>query len=285
MTVDHVLLTRYNLPSGGVEQRIRAREGWLRERTALFERYCLPSVAAQEGPAPRWLVYLDPQSPPWLLERMARLEELGTLTPVLREEVPRHALLEDLRRVVPRPGDTLVTTNLDNDDGLAPDFSRRLREVRTSHERCAVYLVQGLVATEDRLFLRTDRNNAFCSVRESWDDPVTAWSAYHNELGRTMPVVRVGGSPGWLQVVHGANVSNRVRGRLVRPALHASRFAGLDLPAVSTRELLLDVVAGVPSRTARDAGRAAARAAGLRLLGKERYSAARLTVSRAMRHT
>ena len=48
-TLDHVILTRFNLPTGGVEGIMRAREGWLRERIDLFERYCAPSVAAQRG--------------------------------------------------------------------------------------------------------------------------------------------------------------------------------------------------------------------------------------------
>ena len=45
--LDHVLLTRFNLPSKGHESLVRAQENWLRNRVVLFERYCLPSVAAQ----------------------------------------------------------------------------------------------------------------------------------------------------------------------------------------------------------------------------------------------
>jgi hypothetical protein len=277
--VDHVLLTRFNLPSAGVEEMIRAREGWLRQRVELFDRYCLPSVMGLEGPLPHWLVYLDPQSPAWLLERMRAHEAEGVLTPVLREEVPREALLEDLRRLVPDPGEALVTTNLDNDDGLAPDFSRRVRRAGAEHERCAIYLVEGLIATERHLYRRTDRDNAFCSVRESWDDPVTAWSAYHNELGRHMPVVRLGGEPGWLQVVHERNVSNRVRGRLVRPGAYRG-FAGLDLADPPAAELVRDRLLRSPARAVRDLGRGGVRRVALRLLGKDRYAAAKSLASR-----
>lgn len=281
MRVDHVLLTRFNLPSIGVEEVIRAREGWLRQRVELFDRYCLPSVVNQQGERPQWLVYLDPQSPQWLLERVRAHQEAGILTPVLRESVPREALLADLRRVVPRPGDALVTTNLDNDDGLAPDFSQRLRAAGAEHTRCAVYLVNGLIATGHDLYLRTDRDNAFCSVRESWDDPVTAWSAYHNELGRSMPVVRIAGSPGWLQVVHERNVSNRVRGRLVRPDAHHG-FAGLDAAEPSLADLALDRLVHVPVRVVRDLGRSGLRRAALRLLGKDGYARAKQLATRAV---
>lgn len=279
--VDHVLLTRFNLPSAGVEQVIRAQEGWLRQRVELFERYCLPSVLAQRGPRPHWLVYLDPQSPAWLLERMDELAASGVLTPVLREEVPREVLVEDLRRVVPAPGRALVTTNLDNDDGLAPDFSLRVRSAGAGHRRCAIYLVHGLIATGRHVYRRTDRVNAFCSVREPWDDPVTAWTTYHNELGRIMPVVRVGGGPGWLQVVHGRNVSNRVRGRLVSPGAHRD-FAGLDLPDVGAGELLRDLVLLSPARAVRDAGRGGVRRVALRVLGRDRYAAAKSYAARLL---
>lgn len=281
MGVDHVLLTRFNLPSPGVEQMIRAREGWLRQRVELFDRYCLPSVAGLRGPRPDWLVYLDPQSPEWLLDKMREHEAAGLLTPMLREEVPREALVADLRRLVPLPGDALVTTNLDNDDGLAPDFSERVRAAGAGHQRCAIYLVRGLIATDDRLYLRTDRSNAFCSVRESWTDPVTAWSAYHNELGRHMPVVRLAGEPGWLQVVHARNVSNRVRGRLVSPGAYTG-FAGLELDAPSVGDLVRYRVLRSPARAARDLARGGARRVAIRMLGKDRYADAKSAASRIL---
>ncbi|MCU1424755.1 MAG: hypothetical protein JWM51_1046, partial [Microbacteriaceae bacterium] len=67
---DHVLLTRFNLPSAGVESLIRAQEGWLRTRVELFERYCVPSVLAQTSSSYRWLIYFDPESPQWLKDRV-----------------------------------------------------------------------------------------------------------------------------------------------------------------------------------------------------------------------
>jgi hypothetical protein len=283
MDVDHVLLTRFNLPSTGVEEVIRAREGWLRERTALFERYCLPSVVAQEGERPGWLVYLDPQSPAWLLDRMAEHEAAGLLTPVLRESVSREELVHDLRSVVPAPRQFLITTNLDNDDGIARDFSARLRQVSTQHPRCALYVVGGLIVTAEALYRRTDRVNAFCSVRETWDAPVTAWAAYHNELGRQMPTVRLSGAPGWLQVVHGSNVSNRVRGRRVSPAPYRSDFVGLDVPVPARAEVVADALLRVPARSVRDGARTFARRAALRFLGKERYGNAKVLVARVVR--
>ncbi len=274
--VDHVLLTRFNLPTGGLEGLVRAREGWLRERIDLFERYCAPSVAAQEGAHVSWIVYLDPASPDWLLDRIAPYAESGLLRPILRESVGPAELRHDIASVVPEPGEVLLTTNLDNDDGIAVDFCARLAAVRTDEPRVAVYVSNGLVRADDGLFWLRDRHNAFCSVRETWADPVTSWSEYHNELSRVMPVIELDGPPGWLQVVHGGNVSNRVRGRRVSPARHRAAFAvELDLPEPTGRVLLTDRLVRAPARMTRDRARAGLRSSALRVLGKQRYAAAR----------
>lgn len=278
---DHVLLTRFNLPSGGVEGRIRAREGWLRDRIELFERYCAPSVALQTRPGVHWLVYLDPESPEWLLTRLAPYVDAGLFRTVARPSVSRAELVADLRATVGVPGAALVTTNLDNDDALAADFSERLLAAASGHDRAALYFPQGLVRTPERVHLHTDRRNAFCSVRESWADPVTCWVDFHHQLPRHMPVVEVGGGPGWLQVVHGGNVSNRVRGRVVAPAPYVERFADLIAGTQPTRrEVVADRVVRHPARLLRDAARTTLRRAGTRLLGPEGYSGLKLRLAR-----
>lgn len=281
---DHVILTRFNLPTGGVEGLIRAQDGWLRDRFELFEKYCAPSVAAQEGPPPKWIVYLDPASPAWLLDRMDEHAAGGLLHPVLREVVDATHVREDLARVVPNPGTTLITTNLDNDDGLAIDFCARLAAVETESPRAAVYVTNGLVHSARGLFRLRDRHNAFCSVRETWDHPATCWSEYHNQLHTVMPVVELGGAPGWLQVVHGTNVSNRVRGRLVSPDRYRASFAvPLDVPEPDRKQLVLDRVASGPLRSTRDRSRAFARTLALRAMSKEQYAQVKARLRAARR--
>lgn len=273
---DHVLLTRFNLPTRGVEGLIRAREGWLEERLRLFERFTAPSVAMQTL-RPTWLVYLDPGSPDWLLDRLRHWKEIGILTPILREFVDIEALREDLDRHVARKNERLLTTNLDNDDGLARDFCERLSSASSPSDRCVIYWPSGLIRHESELFIRTDRRNAFCSVLESWRAPVTSWSEYHNEFSRVMPVVELKFPPGWLQVVHGSNVSNRVRGRMVSPEPYVDRFGpGVDGVRVPRRtEVARDAIVGFPLRSMRDNLRAVVRTAGLSILGKDRYQEAK----------
>lgn len=279
-TVDHVILTRFNLPTQGVEGLVRAQSGWLADRVDLFERYCAPSVAQQSSPV-TWLVYFDPESPDWLWQRLMPMAERGLFRPVLRSTVSQDDLLADISESIPKPGDVLLTTNLDNDDGLAHDFASRVAGLSTHHPRTVIYMTRGLIKSDVGVFVRTDRRNAFCSVREPWQSAVTAWSEYHNEFPRIMPVSQIGGPPGWLQVVHGRNISNRIRGRRVSPRPYRDRFGAMldDASSPGRADLGRDLLLGLPLRTVRDASRSAVRIGGLKILGKRRYQAAKLRFS------
>jgi len=269
--IDHVILTRFNLPTPGVESLVRAQEGWLRNRVVLFERYCVPSVLAQSQRRFHWIIYFDPESPGWLKEKVAEYEAAGTFSPIFRTSVSHDELIADLRSVTGAAGDELITTNLDNDDGLSSDFVDRVQSADTPRPRSAVYLSRGLIKSPDGLFLRTDRHNAFCSVRETWDDPQTCWVDWHDLLPRHMPVLEIAGSPGWLQVVHGGNVSNRIRGALASPITYRAGFSGLidDVHVPTRHQLLRDALVSQPARALRETARSAAKRGARAVLGKD----------------
>jgi hypothetical protein len=270
--LDHILLTRFNLPSRGHESLVRAQDNWLKNRVVLFERYCLPSVMAQTCRNFSWIIYFDPQSPAWLLDWVQGHEQQGNFSPYFREEVAGEDLLSDIQAVVgDRHGTDLLTTNLDNDDGLAFDFVTRLQGTARIGDRTAVYIGDGLIRGGDSLlYKRVDPHNAFCSVRESWEAPVTCWIDWHNLLPDQMPAVVLRGSPGWLQVVHGANVSNRVHGRLTYPTQYRAAFPGLldDLPEPGMRQIASDTLLSVPGRALREGGRATAKAVISKIAGR-----------------
>ncbi|WP_298459533.1 glycosyltransferase [uncultured Cellulomonas sp.] len=283
--LEHILLTRFNLPSPGAEQLIREQDGWLRERVQLFEQFCLPSVRAQTERRFHWIVYIDPRSPEWFMQWVEGATADGTFHAVPRAQVPRDLLMQDIRRVAGCEPETLITTNLDNDDGLAVDFVARVQAQTTVSGRTAVYMTRGLIWAGGGLYLRTDRHNAFVSVREPWESAVTCWSEWHNRLHLQMPTVEADGAPAWLQVVHGSNVSNRVRGRRVPPAPYARLFGQLldDVEAPSVGDIVVDTLLHVPRRAVREAVRAVAKRLVTTLLGREGVD--RLRRSRASART
>ena len=277
-SVDHVLLTRFNLPSQSSERIIRAKDGWLKQRVELFERYCLPSVRSQTNKEFHWIIYFDPDSPEWLMRWIREHRRLELYQPFFRSSVSRTELCDDIRSVVGTPRAELITTNLDNDDGLATDFVDRIQLAARKEERTALYIAQGLIKSENRLYIFKDPRNAFCSVRETWESPITCWSNWHNLLGENLPVIEIGGKPGWLQVIHGRNVSNRIRGKRVCSSCHIDRFPGLinDIRNPNMHERMLDRLAAQPARLAREVSRKAAKALAMRLLGKDGLIRAKL---------
>lgn len=269
--IDHVLLTRFNLPTEGFEGLIRAREGWLRERVELFEAYCAPSVSSQACQNFRWIVYFDPDSPEWLKDWISK-RSAGLFTPIFRLSVTSDDVVIDIKTLLGPSDSILVTSNIDNDDALALNFVERIQATAASYkERSAVYMTYGLIKNGSRIYLRRDARNAFCSVVETWDSPRTCWYDWHNLLGNSMSVLQAAGDPGWLQVVHGRNVSNRVRGKLVAPYEYLQLFPRLldDVAPVPFRVRASDVMFAQPMRTLKEIARAALKAVAIRAFGKE----------------
>lgn len=271
LNIDHVLLTRFNLPSSGPESLIRAKEGWLRTRIELFEKFCLPSVLAQTNQNFNWIIYLDPESPDWLKERMAFLNRDGVFTPIFRSQVGKEDRRRDLKAVSGGSGRVLLTTNLDNDDALAADFVERIQELPVDSNRTAIYFTNGLIRHGSSLYVRRDKSNAFCSVRESWDSPLSCWADWHNRLELHMPVLSLEGAPAWLQTVHTTNVSNRVRGKRAASGPYTAGFGplldGTDDPDRAT--LLKESIVDRPLRSLRDGSRWLLRNAIVKTLGKD----------------
>ena len=280
-SIDHVILTRFNLPTAGVESLVRAQEGWLRNRQVLFEKYCLPSVMLQTRQDFSWIIYFDTQSPGWLKERISELSASGDFFAIYRDTVSPEELIEDIRNSVAGESDVLLTTNLDNDDGLALDFVERLQDSVLDEIRTARYFPAGLIQQGDRLYLRHDPDNAFCSVSESWQEPRTCWTDWHNLLGNHMPVLELDGGPGWLQVIHSGNVSNRVRGTRVPANNYRAEFVGgLKEVAEPTKlEMRGERYVRAPLRWLRESVRATAKKLALLIGGKNALDQVKVSVS------
>lgn len=268
--VDHVILTRFNLPSKGPESFIRAREGWLVDRVKLFEQYCLPSVRMQTSSNFSWIIYFDPESPDWLREKIQEWNQNPLFSAIYREEVSRDELLTDIRSTTGASRQRLLTTNLDNDDGLSRDFVERLQSVEAPPRRLAIYLSHGLIKSGNALYWLRDRENAFCSVLENWDDPVTCWVDWHNRLADHMSTTEVTDGPAWLQVIHERNVSNRVHGRRVPAGKFILNFGQLigDINDPSWYETALDRYWGAPRRFVYETTRSGVKKATMLVGGK-----------------
>lgn len=227
---DHLILTRFSAVV--VDDQPPPLPEWLDYRWEFFVQACVPSIQSQTSRDFRWLVWFDDRCPDDFREDVEELavgafEPIWTHTNFWEDLAPQVAS----RSIAP----WLLTTRLDSDDALARDFVAAVqREVRPV-DRLVIDFPRGLqVDRSGAVYQDHLRSNHFASLlARRGDEPVTAFVAPHARLGRHTPVRRVVTEPMWLEVLHGANVSNALRGTRADPRVVADRFA-VDLAYRST---------------------------------------------------
>lgn len=216
---DHVILTRFNLPSAGYEGVLRASPLWLENRMELFERYCIPSILSQTEKNFQWLIFFDPQTPEWAKTKIENHQKLGYYRAFYREAVPKDTLMADICSVFEHKNEWLLTTRLDNDDLVARDFVQRVQQFASQPGagRKILNFPEGYTYSNGLFYRHRDLNNAFTTMLEPWDGALTIWHDWHTRLAHYGRIEQLSPAPAWVQVIHGQNISNRVRGRLVSP--------------------------------------------------------------------
>lgn len=260
MSVCHCIITRFNIPTLGREGMIRASPNWLRNRFSYFDRFCFPSVQAQSVQNFRWLIYFDVETSDIYRERAAAYERqmpnlklrYGNL-----EDFSLERIQQDVRDYAGREGKWVVTTRLDNDDAIARDFVKIVQSHTIEGTRQVLNITSGYVWWQGRVYRHRHRSNAFASVSESPSDLSTVFSRPHMELSSLAPLKQITTDAGWMQVIHGENVSNRVRGVRV-PASDVHRTFSLaddvELRDLSRSSELADRLMLGPIRAMRDSG-------------------------------
>lgn len=210
----HLVLTRFNTAIGYAPSLRRLDSDWLRERLILFERFCMPSMAAQQDAQFQWVVFFDAASPAWFKDK---IKSYGTLImplyidglatdPVIAERVARTGLVSS---------QYLVTTRLDNDDALASNHLATVQKAFRSQEREFVVFPFGLQCFRDHLYDVYWPTNPFLSLIERVQDGnrfTTVFCVPHQHVRQAGRVRLLMRSPQWLQVLHSSNILNGLRG-------------------------------------------------------------------------
>jgi hypothetical protein len=185
---------------------------WLEHRLQLFEDYCLPSVVNQSNQDFEWFIYFDESTPARYLDR------IGSLTAPYRNicikpcafwESP--TIIKHVVAALDHGTKWIMTSRLDNDDGLHRDFVALLHAA-VEERREFLNFPRGIILYSGKCYIYQHRSNAFLSFVEPAQSPRTAFSLAHEQATQVAPVRQLGKTPAFLQVVHGKNVSNKPRG-------------------------------------------------------------------------
>jgi hypothetical protein len=220
----HLVLTRFNVRTSITGSTDVNSPTWLEERLRLFERFCVPSMNSQNGQF-KWIVMFDSETPESVRSRVAQLQ--GFETWWLEPEPTVSDVTHRLQAVVPDSATHLLTTRLDNDDGLAKGFVRRLQLASVTHEDAYLNFPLGYQWRAGRLYYSIQLSNPFISyvepLRQIEGDRSfkSLLTGNHTDFLASGRLRQLWSAPMWLQVLHGSNVINNLRGvrrTAVRPA-------------------------------------------------------------------
>jgi hypothetical protein len=200
----HLVMTRFNVQISE-DSTTHLDEAWLRRRMGLFQQFTAPSVCGGIGSDSVWLLLVNDRSPTWLVEQLHQQcpsAEILSLTGTWDSR----KLRDELKN---RGWGGGTTTRVDSDDVLLKGFFGELGvSVRRRGTGVHTFPI-GYQLVGGRFYWRCYVQNPFISLHG--DASRTVFDLRHWDL-RGERVHRVSYEPRWLQVIHGENLANEVRG-------------------------------------------------------------------------
>jgi putative rhamnosyltransferase len=212
MKFEHLILTRFNVRLPLLNQP-PPDAAWLRHRFSLFERFCLPSVVLQREQRFRWLVFFDVGTPKQFLHHIEGYRNrLPFFYPVFVASFDLPVIREMVEEVVDETNDYVLSSRLDNDDAIARDYTLMVQEVARGEKESRVFISfrHGYVHCGGGIYLREYLANPFFSVLEPRTEISTGYLYNHHEIAGQGLVREICNYRGWMQVVHGNNLANRL---------------------------------------------------------------------------
>lgn len=220
--VQQLLLTRFNVRSSGAGYRRDQPADWLERRFELFEQYCAPSVVNQVEEDFEWIIFCHDGTGPDELARIAAVDERIRIVPVpAGSGHPGHPNQMLVSHYARPDADVVISSRLDNDDGLSRRALRRQREhldsFMASGEVRQVFnprLGYKLHLPTGRVFTANMPSNPFLSMfeRSPAAGPLLGpLSANHATMQRSHPTYQDSEEHLWFQLIHDRNVSNSIR--------------------------------------------------------------------------
>lgn len=224
---DHVIVTRFSVRFAATQAP--PDEAWLQYRWAFFRDVTIPSFASQTEQGFRWLVFFDESAPDWLRAEVAAVAP-GLFTPVWLDGPGD---LARVRAEISSDAPYLITTRVDSDDAIARSFVADVWSFFDHQDALYINFLRGVqIDRKGWVYGYGYLNNAFLTYvekRQPGVPPLTVVRSAHGDCRRFAPVLNVVGPPRWLQVIHGSNVDNNVRGTRIAPVVVAREF-DIDLP-------------------------------------------------------
>jgi hypothetical protein len=191
---------------------------WLDRRVELFEKYCLPSIENQTNRDFTWHVIFDEKTPENYYKKYEDVPNIYISFEALEHYIER--IMKD------DPHLYLLTSRLDNDDGLSTDYVNELHKVANrfidkDEDKMFINFPVGF-AIGSQVFKMWYRSNPFSALLEKVGNPGTLDSILAYQTSKS-PGFRGHGSyeklwkthqaitenPMWFHTLHESNLANK----------------------------------------------------------------------------
>ncbi|MEO5906755.1 MAG: glycosyltransferase [Saprospiraceae bacterium] len=221
----HYLVTRFNVPAGkwlqDKEGRPTLDDEWMDHRLDLFKKYCVPTVAGQSEKNFEWLIYCDIKTGDSVRQQIEN--STHTITNVqLRYVEKMEDLLIDFKHIL-NSAETpyVISSRLDNDDGLSIDFIKSVQHQFQAMDRCLINFNHGILYDVNRRIMTQIQSgylNHYGSLIESKkmaDQYLTIMGFHHTSPPEDVSVINLSRPCAWLKIIHERNARSGMKGRLV----------------------------------------------------------------------
>lgn len=211
MSIAHLIITRFNIQYEP-EDTIGIQYQWLDERLRLFEQYCLPSVEHQTCNHFTWIILGDSRTPK---EYKARIKAYVSRVPQIclywtsYQADGYHSLYRQIGRKYAEGKDILISTRLDNDDALAPNYIATVQQIALDGTEGIVSFPIGrqtFVKERKSYTLRYVPNHSTSRIERSVFGTIMEYD--HTRVAVSRAHIIETKEPMWEEIVHGGNVCN-----------------------------------------------------------------------------
>lgn len=207
----HILITRFNVPWVNGKS---PDEEWLKDRIQLFLKYCLPSVYKQTNTNYKWIIYLDTNTPKWVIESLnASIQPNTHLINVSTFDEMKKQVSNDVLNLCENNSKFVITSRLDNDDIVSPYFIEQIQQNFISTHNSFINFSGGICYHLQKNIFSTYTypNGPFVSKIESVEEQITTILAHdHTFINAQIQIT----CKHWIQLIHQSNISNGLKGKI-----------------------------------------------------------------------
>lgn len=233
--MEHFLITRFNVPIPGWGNDKAGsqtlNEAWMQHRLALFRQYCAPTIAGQTIHNFYWLIYCSTHTSDLHIQTIRE-----AIAEIVHAEIRLVNTFDELKKDLNQRlafchSPFIITSRVDNDDGLGNDFIRMVQDHFIPEDKTLINLSGGILYNLQKKILTelpNVRHNHFGSLIEKNDGTqmyLTIMGFAHHDPPDFIRVIHVKCRFAWLKIIHSRNLKSRTSGIPIFPGKALAHYA------------------------------------------------------------